>query len=177
MKNKVKIIIVLSILSILNYGCRNKDINDFQETYVVGAGFSLPYYGSWQEINGDSLDGIIRELRLYDKEDNYYIVDNEGKTMNNDFPQKKDRTSDEYKELAEKIKYSAWRIVQKDMFFITTVEKEMKALFAGERQIKGVDLDKLISDNKEAYKNKDYQKINDYLIAQNIKVWKSYLND
>lgn len=165
------------MLSVLSYGCKNENTSNFQKSYVVGVEFSLPYNDSWQQINSSPLEEIMNEIRLYDKEMDYFIVDNEGNTMNNDFPQKENRTPKEYEELAQKIKDSAWKVVKKDMFFVTTAEKEIKALFEGKRKVHGKELDKVISDNEEAYKNKDYQKINDYLNSQKIKVWKSYLTD
>lgn len=177
MKKKTSIIIVMLSILILTSACQKKELTQFEKPYVAGIDFSLPYRQSWQEINSRPLEEIISELRLYDTEENYFIVDNEGNTMNNDYPKKANRNSNEYIELAKTIKDSAWQVVEKDMFFVTTAEKEIKALFDGERKVHGAEVEEVIFDNKDAYKAKDYQKINDYLISRNIKVWKSQLNN
>ncbi len=60
---------------------------------------------------------------------------------------------------------------------MTSIEKEIDALFDGERQVYPEILDKIIEDNSESYENKDYESIYRYLMRNNIMVWKQVVSE
>lgn len=71
-----------------------------------------------------------------------------------------------------KIKENAYQIVDSENYRVTTLEKEMKALYQGKRILfPGNSLQKILEDNKEAYRDEDYGAINVYLIQNKITVY------
>ena len=157
-------------------GCQEeeKDLGRFQELYVVGESNSLPYNDSWQQLNRDSKEEISMDLVKYNHDGSYLIVDNKGnKMMGDEFERDQESEYSVSNELVEKIKNEPLFIVQEELYYVTTAEKEIMAMFDKKRKVSGKDLDKILEDNKEAYKRKDYQAINDYLTKEGITVWKS----
>lgn len=74
--------------------------------------------------------------------------------------------------MIERIKDNAYLVVNKEKYRVTTIEKEINALFAGERiALRPEIMDKVIEDNKEAYENKDYSSINLYLRKNDTKIY------
>ncbi|NLB21132.1 MAG: hypothetical protein GX829_10035 [Clostridium sp.] len=73
---------------------------------------------------------------------------------------------------ADEIKNYPLFIVKKDSCYVTTAEKEIDALLDGNRDIFNKDdLKNILKVNEEAYKDKDYESINSYLMKKEIKVW------
>ena len=74
--------------------------------------------------------------------------------------------------MIKRIKDKAYLVVNKEKYRVTTIEKEINALFAGERiAVSPEIMDKVIEDNKEAYENKDYSSINLYLRKNDTKIY------
>ncbi len=167
---------IIIMLIVVTTGCQKKELTRFQQPYVVSQTNSLPYFDSWQEYNSKSVDEIISQLAYYNGDESYLLVDNKGNVMKDEeFARKKSRDFSEELVLVDKIKNHPLFIVQEGFYYVTTVEKEIKALFDGERKIiRQEELEKILSDNQEAYKKKDYETILTYLAKKNIMVWKSY---
>lgn len=174
MKKRKLISILFIMLLIIISGCQEKELSELQKPYVVADDYSLPYYTSKQEYNSKPVNEIISQLSSYDRDESYILVDNEGNIMRDEeFVRKNNREFAEELDMAHKVKNYPLFIVHEDSFYITSVEKEIKALFSGDRILfKDEGLEKIKSDNKEAYKKKDYQVILNYLNKNNIKVWK-----
>lgn len=179
-RNNRIVALLLGALMLISVGCQKQeeDLGPFEKSYVVGERESLPYFESWQQLNSSNPDDITRDLLQYDKDESYFLVDNEGKIMEDEeFARNKNRDFSDFHDFEEKVRRYPLFIVQEGSYYVTTAEKEFKALFKGERKVHGEDLEKILVDNKEAYKKKDYQAINDYLNKNRIKVWKSRLDD
>jgi len=73
--------------------------------------------------------------------------------------------------MIKRIKENGYLVVNKKHYRVTTIEKEIEALFDGKRQLFPETLDKVLEDNMDAYENRDYEAINHYLRKNNIKVW------
>ncbi len=161
-----------------NVGCEEKERTKYQIPYVVGDTHSLPYYESFQVFNSTPVEELLSQLASYDhdKDGSYLLVDNEGNIMEDEeFARNSSRDFSEELVFIDKIKNYPLFIVKKDFYYVTTVEKEIDALFDGDRLLfTQSNLKEIISDNKEAYKQKDYETILNYLNRKNIKVWILY---
>lgn len=176
---------VLILFIVLTFsGCGSKEqpatkekaLTKFQESYVVGENDnSLPYYEGWQDYNSLATTELISQLAYYDKDkvNSYVLVDNEGNIMEDDeFERDPAREYSEELVFADEIKNYPLFIVKKDSCYVTTAEKEIDALLDGNRDIFNKDdLKNILKVNEEAYKDKDYESINSYLMKKEIKVW------
>lgn len=177
---RILTILFLFILVMMNISCEQKEINKYQIPYVVGEDSSLPYYESQQKYNGTHIEELRSQLASYDNdtEEIYLLVDNSGNIIDDEnFQRNKNRTFSDELLIIDQIKNFPLFIVKKDFYYVTTVEKEIEALFKGNRLLFDQEqLDKIIKDNEDAYKKKDYDSILSYLRRNNIRVWKQYVD-
>ncbi|WP_312458981.1 hypothetical protein [Proteiniclasticum sp.] len=180
MKNKkyaTLLVIMLSIMIIS--GCKKEEQTLYNRNIVVD-GIVLPFYESSLTYNAED-EGQMRSklssiwndtIANLPGTEEYIIVNHNGEDLTQEFLAEKSPSHQEMQDMIKKVKENGYLIVRKDHYRVTTIEKEMKALFAGERiAIRPEIMDKVIKDNKEAYANKDYESINLYLRKSDIKIY------
>ena len=180
LSKKKHIILLVLILSILTgAGCKQEEKTLFNRNIVVD-GQSLPFYESSLTYNAEEVGAIATKLSAVIGSNipvslpgnTYIIVNHDGDNLTEDFITEETPSYGEILDLAQNIKENGYLVVDKDSFRVTTIEKEIKALFDGERRVWPDNLDKILEDNRVSYENKDYQAINLYLLKNNIIVWK-----
>lgn len=183
MKYKQSIILILMIISIIIVsGCKNAEQTFYNRNIVVD-GTVLPIYESSLTYNAEPDEQIRSKLYSVINETlanlpgsiEYVIVTHDGKDLTDEFLIEKSPSHNEMQDMIKRIKDNAYLVVSKENYRVSTIEKEIKALFAGERAaIQPEVLEKVIKDNKEAYENKDYASINQYLSKNNIKIYEKW---
>ena len=171
------LVIMLSIMIIS--GCKKEEQTLYDRNIVVD-GIVLPFYESSLTYNSED-EGQMRSklssiwndtIANLPGTEEYIIVNHNGEDLTQEFLVEKSPSHQEMQDMIKKVKENGYLIVRKDHYRVTTIEKEMKALFAGERiAIRPEIMDKVMKDNKEAYKNKDYESINLYLRKNEIKIY------
>jgi predicted ABC-type ATPase len=178
LKNKkyaTLLVIMLSIMVIS--GCKKEEQTLYNRNIVVD-GIVLPFYESSLTYNAED-EGQMRSklssiwndtIANLPGTEEYIIVNHNGEDLTQEFLVEKSPSHQEMQDMIKKVKENGYLIVRKNYYRVTTIEKEMKALFAGERiAIRPEIMDKVIKDNREAYENKDYESINLYLRKNDIK--------
>lgn len=183
MKNKPSIILILLIISIISVsGCKNEEQTFYNRNIVVD-GTVLPIYESSLTYNAEYEEQIRSKLYSILNEtianlpgsSDYIIVNHDGEDLTDEFLSDKSPSHNEMQDMIKRIKDNAYLVVSKENYRVTTIEKEINALFAGERiAFSSEIMEKVIKDNKEAYENKDYASINQYLRKNNIKIYERW---
>ena len=180
MKNKkyaTLLVIMLSIMVIS--GCKKEEQTLYNRNIVVD-GTVLPFYESSLTYNAEDegqirskLSSILNDtIANLPGTEEYIIVNHNGEDLTQEFIDEKSPSHQEMQDMIKKVKENGLLIVRKNYYRVTTIEKEMKALFAGERiAIRPEIMDKVMKENKEAYENKDYESINLYLRKNEIKIY------
>lgn len=185
MKYKQSVIFILLIISIIIVsGCKDEEQTLYNRNIVVD-GSSIPFYESSFTYNNEETGRILTKLNtIYNSKLNtnvfneeFIIVNHEGKDLTDEFIHEEKPSYSEISETAKEIKDSGYLIVSKDYYYVTTLEKEIDALFDGERQVYPEILDKILEDNRSSYKDKDYESIYSYLMRNNIMVWKQMISE
>lgn len=181
MKNN-KIAVLLLFFMLLLAGCK-KEETPYTRNFVLEGNSSIPVYESSFTYNAESPEELRSKLFAIFNKDNstfkfdkdYIIVDHNGNDLTEELIMEEPEDFGEMQNLAMLIKENGYQIVDKNNYRVTTLEKEVKALFQGKRSLyPGERLEKVLQDNKEAYKNKDYGAINLYLIQNKIWVYLPY---
>jgi predicted ABC-type ATPase len=180
LKYKKHIFLILIIISIIGIsGCKKEEQTLYNRNIVVD-GTVLPFYESSLTYNAEYEEQIRSKLSSILNDtianlpgtDEYIIVNHNGEDLTQEFLVEKSLSHQEMQEMIKKVKENGYLIVRKDYYRVTTIEKEINALFAGERIAFSFEImDKVIKDNKEAYENKDYESINLYLRKNDIKIY------
>lgn len=178
-KKKHMILLVLMISILVASGCKQEEKTLYNRDIVVD-GQSLPFYESSLTYNAEEARAIATKLSAIFgsnipvslPENTYIIVNHDGDNLTEDFRTEETPSYGEILDLAQNIKEKGYLVVDKDSYRVTTIEKEIKALFDGERRVWPDSLDKILEDNRVSYENKDYQAINLYLLKNRIIVWK-----
>lgn len=176
-KHIILLVVILSILA--SSGCKQEEETLYNRNIVVD-GQSLPFYESSLTYNAEEAKAIATKLSIVFETglpnslsgDEYIIVNHDGDNLTEDFLTEETPSYGEILDLAQNIKENGYLVVDKDSYRVTTIEKEVKALFDGERRVWPEKLDKILEDNRVSYENKDYQAINLYLLKNRIIVWK-----
>ena len=185
MKHKKSFILILMIISIISVsGCKQAEETIYNRSFVTD-GSSIPFHVSSFTYNNEETGRILTKLNtIYNSKLNtsvfneeFIIVNHDGKDLTDEFVHEEKPSYSEISETAKEIKDSGYLIVSKDYYYVTSIEKEIDALFDGERQVYPEILDKIIEDNSESYENKDYEAIYRYLMRNNIMVWKQMFTD
>lgn len=171
------LVIMLSIMVIS--GCKKEEQTLYNRNIVVD-GIVLPSYESSLTYNAED-EGQMRSklssiwndtIANLPGTEEYIIVNHNGEDLTQEFLVEKSPSHQEMQDMIKKVKENGYLIVRKEYYRVTTIENEMKALFAGERiAIRPEIMDKVMKDNKEAYENKDYESINLYLRKNDIKIY------
>jgi len=180
LKYKKHIFLILIIISIIGIsGCKKEEQTLYNRNIVVD-GIVLPFYESSLTYNAEPDDQIKSKLYSILNETlsnlpgsiEYVIVNHDGKDLTEEFLVNKSPSHKEMQDMIKRIKDNAYLVVNKEKYRVTTIEKEINALFAGERiALRPEIMDKVIEDNKEAYENKDYSSINLYLRKNDTKIY------
>lgn len=179
MKKRAITLLLLLILSVMSMsGCTREEETIYNRSIVVDTQV-LPFYESSLTYNAEPEEEIRTKLYTILNETlanlpgsiDYVIVNHEGEDLTDEFLVEKSPSHNEMKEIITKIKENGYLVVSKDAYRVTTIEKEIDALFDGKRQVVSATLEKVLKDNREAYKNKDYEGINQYLRKNSIKVY------
>ncbi len=182
MKHKKHFILMLMIISILSVsGCKEDDQTLYSRNIVVD-GTVLPFYESSLTYNAESEEQIRSELysilnsNISKRSFDYIIVNHDGEDLTEEFLVEKVPSHNEMQKMIKRIKENGYLVVNKKHYRVTTIEKEIEALFDGKRQLFPETLDKVMEDNMDAYENREYEAINHYLRKNNIKVWDAINN-
>ena len=176
---RIQILTLLLFLLLLISGCK-KEETPYTRNIVLEGSHSLPVYESSFTYNSEPPEELRAKLfAIFNKENStfnfdkdYIIVDHNGKDLTEELTEKEPENFTEMQELVMKIKENAYQIVDSENYRVTTLEKEMKALYQGKRRLfPGNSLRKILEDNKEAYRDEDYGAINVYLIQNKITVY------
>ena len=176
---RIRTLTLLLFLLLLISGCK-KEETPYTRNIVLEGSHSLPVYESSLTYNAEPPEEIRAKLfAIFNKENStfnfdkdYIIVDHNGKNLTEELTEKEPENFSEMQELVMKIKENAYQIVDSENYRVTTLEKEMKALYQGKRRLfPGDSLRKILEDNKEAYRDEDYGAINVYLIQNKITVY------
>lgn len=160
------------------HGCTTEEETLYNRKIVVEL-TALPFHQSSLTYNAESEQSLATKIssishRLRNEksgEFEYIIVNHDGEDLTDDFPLGNDLSYREYLDMAKEIKDKGYLVVDRDRYRVTTIEKEIKALFRNERYVYPEnEMKDILEDNKEAYKNKDYEAINLYLMKQGILV-------
>ena len=177
MKRTLPLFLVLLLL--LAGGCK-KEETPYTRNIVMEGSQSLPFYESDFSYNAKPVEEIRAKLfAILNKENSsfkfdndYIIVDHKGKDLTKELTTERPESFDEMQALVIKVKNNGYQIVEKDNYRVTTIEKEVKALYQGKRKLfPGNSLLQILEDNKEAYRDEDYGAINVYLIQNKITVY------
>jgi len=180
LKNKKHTTLLLIMISIMVIsGCKKEEQTLYNRNIVVD-GIVLPFYESSLTYNAED-EGQMRSklssiwndtIANLPGTEEYIIVNHNGEDLTQEFLVEKSPSHQEMQDMIKKVKENGYLIVRKEYYRVTTIEKEMEALFAGERiAIRPEIMDKVMKDNKEAYENKDYESINLYLRKNEIKIY------
>ena len=179
MKRETRRIIVLLLLAFsipVLSGCAREKETLYNRRIVVEL-MALPFYESSLTYNAETEQTLATKLSSISQwkndekpqEFDYIIVNHDGDDLTDDFPFEEDPSYQELLAMAKEIKQKGYLVVNRDSYRITTIEKEIKALFRNERYVYPADKMKdILEDNKVAFKNKDYESINLYLMKQGI---------
>ncbi len=177
MKYKKYIILMLIIITIMSIsGCKDNEQSLYTRNIVVD-GTVLPFYESSLTYNAESEEQIRSELysilnaNISKRSFDYIIVNHDGEDFTEAFLVEKLPSHNEMQKMIKKIKESGYLVVNKKRYRVTTIEKEIEALFDGKRKVFPEMLDKVLEDNMDAYESRDFEAINQYLRKNNIKVW------
>jgi len=180
LKNKKHTTLLLIMISIMVIsGCKKEEQTLYNRNIVVD-GIVLPFYESSLTYNAEDegqmrskLSSMLNDtIANLPGTEEYIIVNHNGEDLTQEFLVEKSPSHQEMQDMIKKVKENGYLIVRKEYYRVTTIEKEMEALFAGERiAIRPEIMDKVIKDNKEAYENKDYESINLYLRKNDIKIY------
>jgi len=180
LKNKKHTTLLLIMISIMVIsGCKKEEQALYNRNIVVD-GIVLPFYESSLTYNAEDegqmrskLSSMLNDTIAHlPGTEEYIIVNHNGEDLTQEFLVEKSPSHQEMQDMIKKVKENGYLIVRKEYYRVTTIEKEMKALFAGERiAIRPEIMDKVMKDNKEAYANKDYESINLYLRKNDIKIY------
>lgn len=179
MKSGNKMITVMALLILVltaSIGCAKEEETPYNRNMVVELQ-ALPFHMSSFQYNNE-VSGHI-ELKLHKifgtslgmqlSQEEYLIVNHDGEDLTEEFKGENMPSSEEIAEMAIKIKESGYLVVNVDRYRVTTIEKEIKALFAGERRIHPAEkLQQVLDVNIESYENEDYEAINLYLLRNRI---------
>jgi hypothetical protein len=179
MKRETRRIIVLLLLAFsipVLSGCAREKETLYNRRIVVEL-MVLPFYESSLTYNAETEQTLATKLSSISQwkndekpqEFDYIIVNHDGDDLTDDFPFEEDPSYQELLAMAKEIKQKGYLVVDRNSYRITTIEKEIKALFRNERYVYPADKMKdILEDNKVAFKNKDYESINLYLMKQGI---------
>ena len=179
-KNIILMFIIISIMSIS--GCKADEQTLYRRNIVVD-GAVLPFYESSLTYNGESDEQIRSQLysiltanisSLPGSSSYYIIVNHDGENLTEEFLVDKSPSHEKMQDMIKKVKENGYLVVSKKHYRVTTIEKEIEALFDGKREVFPGTMDKVLEDNMDAFKNRDYDAINSYLIKNNIKVYDIY---
>lgn len=170
-------IIIISILSLS--GCKDDDKTLYSRNIVVD-GTVLPFYESSLTYNAESEEQLRSELysilnehisKFPGQSNDYIIVNHDGENLTEDFLVDQLPSHTETQDMIKRIKENGYLVVNKKHYRVTTVEKEIEALFDGKLKVFPETLDQILEDNMDAYEARDYEAINYYLMRNNVKVW------
>lgn len=180
MKFKKSIMLLLLLVSFTTVvGCSQEEDTLYNRDIVID-GASFPFYESSLTYNAENQQSIANKLYVIFAEGpvppqlqtEYVILNHDGENLTDTFTQVESPSYGDLLDMAKQIKENGYLVVDKKYYRISTLEKEIKALFDGERLVWPEKLDKILEDNKEAYRNKDYETIHLYLMKNRIMVWK-----
>jgi len=180
LKLKKHFILILIIITISSVSACKDDDQALYSRNIVVDGTVLPFYESSLTYNAESEEQIRSQLysilnahisKFPGNSSDYIIVNHDGENLTEDFLVDQLPSHMEMQDMIKRIKEDGYLVVNKKHFRVTTIEKEIEALFDGKRQVFPETLDKIIEDNMDAYESKDYEAINQYLRKNNIKVW------
>lgn len=151
-----------------------ENVDRFNQNIIVD-GLALPFYESTIHDKTEVIESkliLMFDLKgLNVPEDfKYIIVNQDGKDLTDEFDKEAPPTYEEISNIAERIQENGYHIVNENTYRVTTLKKEITALFNGKRNVAPSILDKILDDNKELYENEDYEAINLYLIENKIAV-------
>ena len=167
-------LLIITIVS--SSGCKDHERSLYTRNIVVD-GLVLPLNESSLTYNAESFEQIRSELysilsaNISKGSFDYIIVNHEGEDFTESFLVEKLPSPNEMEKMIRKIKESGYLVVSKKHYRVTTMEKEIDALFDGKRKVSPETLDKVLEDNMDAYESRDFEAINQYLRKNNIKVW------
>ncbi|WP_312649696.1 hypothetical protein [Proteiniclasticum sp.] len=182
MKRRNKIVIAAALLilgSAVSIGCKSEEVTPYTQNIVVD-GQALPFHMSSFEYNNEE-DADI-ELKLHQifgtslgkqmREGNYIIVNHDGDDLTEEFIGEQMPSSEDIAKITREIKESGYLVVNPERYRVTTIEKEIKALFNNERRIHPQEkLKEVLEANRESFEEKDYESINLYLLRNRIIVF------
>lgn len=180
MKHKKHFILALIIINILSVsGCKDDNRTLYSRNIVVD-GTVLPFYESSLTYNTDSEEQLRSELysilnahisKSLGRSSDYIIVNHDGENLTEGFLVDQLPSHTKMQDMIKRIKENGYLVVSKKHYRVTTIEKEIEALFDGKHKVFPETLDKVLEDNMDAYESRDYEAINHYLRKNNIKVW------
>lgn len=182
MKRRNKIVIAAALLilgSAVSIGCKSEEVTPYTQNIVVD-GQVLPFHMSSFQFNNEEAADI--ELKLHQifgtslgkqlRQEAYIIVNHDGDDLTEDFRDERMPSAEDIAEIAQKIKENGYLVVNPERYRVTTIEKEIKALFNNERRIHPKEkLKEVLEANREAFEEKDYEAINLYLLRNRIIVF------
>lgn len=178
-RNKIIIVIALLILGLTAImGCAKDEETPYNRNIVVELQ-ALPFHMSSLQYNNEEASSIELKLhRIFGTglgkqlgQEEYIIVNHDGEDLTDEYKDETMPTSEEIALIAMEIKEKGYLVVNVDRYRVTTIEKEIKALFDEERRIHPAEkLEQVLEENRESFKNKDYEAINLYLLRNRINV-------
>ena len=182
MKRRNKIIIAAALLILgaaVSIGCKSEEETPYTQNIVVD-GQALPFHMSSFHFNNEEAADI--ELKLHQifgtslgkqlRQEAYIIVNHDGDDLTEDFIGESMPSSEDIAEIARKIKENGYLVVNPERYRVTTIEKEIKALFNNDRRIHPKEkLKEVLEANRESFEEKDYESINLYLLRNRIIVF------
>lgn len=173
------IVLILLVISIIGISGCKKDEETIYNRNIVVDNTVLPFYESSWTYNAEPEEQIRTKLSTILNEtlanlpgsSEYIIVNHDGEDLTDEFLIEKSPSHNEMKDMIKEIKENGYLVVNKEKYRVTTIEKEINALYDGERTVWQGTLEKILEDNRESYENKDYEAINLYLRKNNLKVY------
>lgn len=175
----LSLILLLTIMISVSVGCTKEEETPYTQNIVVELQ-ALPFHMSALQYNNETEGSITLKLHQifgtslgsHLSQEEYIIVNHNGEDLTDEFMGETVPSSDEIPEIAMEIKEKGFLVVKKDRYRVTSIEKEIRALFNHERRIHpAAKLQEVLNDNRESYKNKDYEAINLYLIRNHMMVF------